>query len=106
MWGRYVDPAPFDIGHWIFKEQVSKYLQNNAFDGTGAKYKDWASNVVSHLLSSNQGYGKVLWVAQREREPLTYQRLAVMNVSGLQVNWPWLTRTLYTFLFDLVSCIP
>ena len=103
MWAQYVDPTPFDVTHWKIREKINKYLQNNHFDGTAAKYKDWASNVVNHILNSNQGYGKILWLLQRETEPVTYQRLATTNVPGLQVNWFWISRTLYTFLFDVVS---
>ena len=82
---------------------MSKHLHCNPFDCTVRKYRDLASNVVNHLLSSNQGYGKILWVAQHDRAPITYERLTTMQVPGLAINWFWITRSLYTFLFDLVT---
>ena len=82
---------------------MSKDLLSNPFDGTSSKYKDWAANVVNHLLGSNQGYGKILWLIQRESEPVTYHRLISTRVTGLMVNWWWLTRALWTFLYDHVT---
>ena len=103
MWSRYVDPSPFDLNQWKIKEKVSKDLQNNPFDGTQSKYRDWAANVVNHLLGSSQGYGKNLWLVQQDREPITYYRLSITNRLDLQVNWWWLTRALWTFLYEHVT---
>ena len=34
---------------------------------------------------------------------MTYQKLAATNIPGLMINWFWISRALYTLLFDLVT---
>ena len=105
MWSAYHDATPWDVTKWTIKDKVNKDLLANPYDGTGPKYRDWSANVINHLLSSNQGWGKVMWMVQREREPLTYQRLATTNYedTGLQLDWVWIARPPYTFLFNHVT---
>ena len=103
MWSTYIDLSDWDPNRWEIKGKVNDDLKNHPFDGVMAKYKDWRSHMVNHLLHSNQGWGKVLWIVQQQRLPITYQRLQATRIGGINVNWIWLTRAMYAFMYDHVT---
>ena len=102
MWANYRNASQWGLSRWTIRVKVNKDLQQNPYDGTGLKHRDWPANIVNHLLSSNQGWGKVTWLVQRLKEPITYNLLAATNRNGtgLSVDWVWLARALYTVLFN------
>ena len=84
---------------------MSEELRTNPFDGVMSKYKEWSANVTNHLLQCNQGWGRILWLAQKEKEPITYYRLQIAHLEGLPADCVWLSRALYAFLYEHVSAI-
>ena len=54
MWSNYRDATPWDLSKWAIKDKVNKDLQQNPYDGTGLKYRDWSANIINRLLSCYQ----------------------------------------------------
>ena len=52
----------------------------------------------NHLLSLNQGYGRIIFEIENERNPLPFERLSRGSVSSMQVDLPWIARALWTFM--------
>ena len=67
MWANYADPSHWDPSRWQINAKVSDDLKSNPFDGVTSKYKEWNANVINHLLQSNQGWGKVIWLIRRPK---------------------------------------
>ena len=75
---------------WVIKDKVNKDLLASPYDGTGPKYRDWSANVLNHLLGCNQGWGKIIWLVQKIKDPLTYEGLANTTYAqtGSSVSGP------------------
>ena len=65
-------------------------------------YADWSANMFNHLLSCNQGYGKIIWLNQQEKVPITYDRMT-NGIPGIHVDLVWIARALWSFIFDHVT---
>ena len=99
MWANYIDLAPFVPSQWSINPKVTKELAENPFGGDILTYKDWHDMVRDHLLSANQGYGRLIYELEREKVPLSMARLQTYpTVKNMTVDLPWVTRTLWTFL--------
>ena len=55
--------------------------------------------IRDHLLSSNQGYGRILYELEREKDPMCMARLAAHPfLAGMTCDLSWITKSLWTFL--------
>ena len=62
-------------------------------------FRDWWDLIRDHLLSANQGYGKVLFEIQHERVPLHFNRLKTFpTMRGLSANLMWISNARWTFV--------
>ena len=52
----------------------------------------------THIISCNQGYGRVLYETEQELAPLTFQRLAGARFPGVDIDIMWVTRAIYSFM--------
>ena len=58
---------------WIINRKVSNCL--TPFDGNIVHYKVWSSRVRDHLIASNIHWGRLLEAIEKEKTPLTLERL-------------------------------
>ena len=73
----------YNFKDWIINPKgLSKSMR--PFDTNSQHYKTWRSRVVDHLMSSNQGWGRVLELTEMQISPLTKHRLAGM--AGLMTH--------------------
>ena len=88
----------FDFKDWVINPKgLSKSMR--PFDNKSEHYKTWRSRVVDHLMSNNQGWGRVLELTEMQRSPLTKHRLAAMGgVDEAPLNLNQLSSHLWTFL--------
>ena len=99
LWANYTDYNPFVPAQWSINPKVSKELADSPFNGDLHMYKDWHDLVRDHLLSANQGWGRVVYEIEREPSPLTMARIEQQPwINGMTCDLMWLTRTLWTFL--------
>ena len=62
-------------------------------------FRDWWDLIRDHLLSANQGYGKVLFELQHEPHPLTFERQKLYpTMKGLSAQLLWVSNALWTFV--------
>ena len=94
VWENYWSDAAWDPTKWEIRAKANKDLTNNPFNNVMSAYADWAANMSNHLRSCNQGYGKILHMIQLDKHPLTYQRLSMSSIPGVQVDLLWTTRAL------------
>ena len=99
-WGRYRDDgAVWKESDWVIPIKVTKELGDHPFGGDIASYKRFHTAFVNHVLYQRQGYGKILHLAERCREPITFAELdRFPYVDGLPVDLRWVTKHLWTFL--------
>ena len=76
MWANFQSPAAWDPSEWEIKSKVGKDLANHPFANIMREYADWSANMLNHLLRCNQGYGKVIHFVQKDKQPITYERLS------------------------------
>ena len=94
MWEHYFSAVPWDPFKWEIRAKVGKDLANHPFNNIMREYADWSANMTNHLVSCNQGYGKILYLGQKERNPITYDRLARWQFPGVQVDLIWVARAM------------
>ena len=52
-----------------------------------------------HLCSANHGYGRIIFETEREKLPLTLERIAFQPyLKGMSADLNWITRQLWTFI--------
>ena len=107
MWENFSSDAAWDPSKWEIKQKVGKDLANHPFANVMKDYADWSMNMTNHLISCNQGYGKILHHVHKEKTPLTYERLRSTHASGgfpgLNVDLIWVARALWTFIYEHVT---
>ena len=103
MWQNYSSNVPFDPVRWEIRSKVSQELSDHPFNNVMREYADWASNMTNHLVGCNQGCGKILYLVQKERAPVTYDRLAAWAFPGVHVDLIWVTRQMWTFIYEHVT---
>ena len=103
MWEHYESHLPWDQAKWEIKSKVNKDLASHPFNNVMKDYADWASNMPNHLIGCNQGYGKILYLAQKETYPITYERLKQHGFPGIQVDLVWVARAMWAFIYDNVT---
>ena len=83
---------------WTIDRKVSAELAKNPFNGDITAWADWKAMIRNHLISCNQGWGRVIHDTEMEKLPLTFERLSQLHLRGMNVNLNWLTKTLWAFL--------
>ena len=69
------------------------------FDGKADNYRNWASRVKDHLLSTNLNWGSVLEVIEKERVPLTKARLqTIAGIDDAPMDMVKVSQLLWAFL--------
>ena len=69
------------------------------FSGRIETYSTWYDRVRDHLVCSHEGWGRILDLLERERYPMSMQRLRAMReVDGCPMDMPFLTTQLWGFL--------
>ena len=59
MWANYTDYFAFVPNPWSINPKVSKDLADTPCNGDILNYKEWHDLLRNHLLSANQGYGRI-----------------------------------------------
>ena len=99
-WAMYFDMSTWKPSEWVISQKVVKDLSDSPFDGNLVHYKDWHDLMRDHLLSTNQGYGRLLYELERVQVPLSMQVLQnnPYAIVGLNADLVWLTRQMWTFI--------
>ena len=88
----------FNFKDWhINPKGISKSLV--PFDDSAAHYRTWRSRVTDHLMASNQSWGRVLELVERQRAPLSKERLAgIGGVDDAPMDLNKISAQLWSFL--------
>ena len=86
MWSQYADYSPWNERDWTIDRKVPQELSKSPFNGSIEEWADWRNMARNHLLTCNQGYGRIVFEVEQERAPLTFQRLANQGIVGMNVN--------------------
>ena len=99
-WSMYFDMTTWKPSDWVISTNVVKGLLDAPFDCNLVHYKDWHDLMMDHLLSMNQGYGRLLYELERVQVPLTMPTLQnnPFGINGLNADLVWLTRQMWTFI--------
>ena len=90
-------PEHFNLKDWLINSKTPKSFE--PFSGKPEGYKNWASRVKDHLMSSNLAWGRLLEVAERDRYPLTRARLASMaGIDQADLDLNKLSQILWSFI--------
>ena len=99
QWAMYVDHTPFKAADWTIGLKVAKDLTDGPFDGDILRFKECYRLMRNQMLTTNQGYGRIIYEVERENFPLTFERLqAHPYIPGLAVDLNWVTRHLWMFI--------
>ena len=99
QWAKYTDLSPFKPAEWTISPKVIDDLQNLPFDGDMLKHKEWHDLMRDHMLGANHGYGRILFELEREKFPLSFERLQRHRyMEGMSADLLWITKQLWTFM--------
>ena len=87
---------PFRAADWNIPVKTVKDLAENPFDGNLVHYKEWHDAMRDHLLSANQGYGRLMYELERLKTPITMAEIQrnPWAIQGLNLDLLWATRQL------------
>lgn len=81
---------------WII-EKLPKTLSQ--FNGRIGTYQTWYDSIRDHLISSNEGWGRLLDLVEHERPPRSMQRLRDMQtVDGCPMDMIFNATQLWSFM--------
>ena len=97
--------SPWKPTEWTISTKTVKDLSDHPFDGNITHYKEWHDMMRDHLLSANQGFGRVIYEVEKTTFPLTMDILQSNQyaVVGLNCDLLWVTRQLWTFMSRIGS---
>ena len=88
----YQDLNPFKTSEWVIGPKVIKDLAENPFNNDILVYREWHDLMRDHMLSTNHGYGRILYEIEREALPLTLERIqAQPYLPGMTADLNWIT---------------
>ena len=62
----------WNVNDWKIDRKTAKELQDKPFDGARDKYMDWHELMRNHVLSTNHGYGRLIYEIEQQMIPLTF----------------------------------
>ena len=87
----------FDLRDWLISPKTPKLFEH--FDGKPESYPNWSSRVKDHLMASNISWGRLLEIVEKEKTPLTKQRLAAIPYTdSAQIDLLKVSQVLWSFL--------
>ena len=93
QWASYTDLTPSKPSDWTIGLQTTKDLAEHQFNGDILAYKDWRDRMREHFISTNHGYGRIIYEVEREKLPLSFVRIAFQPwLNGLSADLNWITR--------------
>ena len=89
----------WDASKWEISSKQSKTLESYA--GTASSYRSRASRMKTHLLSSFNGWMRLLQYVESQKQPLTWDWQSTNpTVDGVKLDLITLSQTLWAFDID------
>ena len=97
-----LENSPLEAGHFTLKEWLINPKTPKTFEefrGKSDQYLNWSSRVKDHLMAGNLGWGRVLEICEKQKQPLTKRRLATIpGIDDAELDLVKVSQALWGFL--------